>query len=101
MAARIEGGRRCELQYAGQRRPVRLRSRGTTDFSATKTIVVNDKGVHLKQSRVSASSSNRLVGVTTDYDWVPLFGSLARERAIDEYRARQGRVRSEVESRVA
>lgn len=81
--------------------PVRFRSRGTTDFSARKTVVVNDKGVHLKQSSVNASCSNRLVGVTTDYDWVPLFGSYARDRAIGEYRARQGRVKSQIESRVA
>jgi hypothetical protein len=81
--------------------PVRFRSRGTTDFSANKTIVVNDKGVHLKRSNVDASTSNRLVGVTTDYDWVPLFGNYARERAIGEYRSRQRRVKAQIESRVA
>ncbi len=81
--------------------PVRFRSRGTTDFTARKTIVVNDRGVHLKPSSVQTSTSNRLVGVTTDYDWMPLFGSYARERAIGEYRARQGRAKAQVESRVA
>ena len=81
--------------------PVRFRSRGTTGFSARKTIVVNDKGVHLKQSSVEAASSSRLVGVTTDYDWVPLFSSYARDRAIGEYRARQGRAKSQIEARVA
>jgi hypothetical protein len=63
--------------------------------------VVNDKGVHLKQSNVDAACRNRLVDVTTDYDWVPLFGSYAQDRAINEYRARQGRVKSQIESRVA
>jgi hypothetical protein len=81
--------------------PVRFRSRGTTEFSARKTVVVNDKGVHFKQSNVDVSSSNRLVGVTTDYDWMPLFGDYARDRAIDEYRARQGQVKSQIESRVS
>jgi hypothetical protein len=81
--------------------PVRFRSQGTTEFSARKTIVVNDKGVHFKPSNVEVSSSNRLVGVTTDYDWMPLFGGFARDRAIDEYRSRQGKVRSQIESRVA
>lgn len=80
--------------------PVRFRSRGTTDFSAAKSIVVNDKGVQLKRSDVDASCRNRLVGVTTDYDWVPLLGGMARDRAVSEYRARQGRVRSQIESRV-
>jgi hypothetical protein len=81
--------------------PVRFRSRGTTDFTARKTVVINDKGVHFKQSNVDADCSNRLVGVTTDYDWVPLFGSYARDRAIGEYHARQGRAKSQIESRVA
>ncbi len=81
--------------------PVRFRSRGTTDFTARKTVVINDRGVHLKPSSVQTSTSNRLVGVTTDYDWMPLFGSYARERAIGEYRARQGRAKAQVESRVA
>jgi hypothetical protein len=81
--------------------PVRFRSRGTTGFSAHKTVVVNDKGVHFKQSGVDASCRNQLVGVTTDYDWVPLFGSYARDRAVGEYHARQGRVKSQIESRVA
>jgi hypothetical protein len=80
--------------------PVRFRSRGTTDFSAHKTIVVNDKGVHLKQSDADASCRNRLLGVTTDYDWVPILGGMARDRALAEYRSRQGRVRSRIESRV-
>jgi hypothetical protein len=81
--------------------PVRFRSRGTTDFTARKTIMVNDKGVHFKQSNVDADCNNRLVGVTTDYDWVPLFGNYARDRAIGEYHARQGRAKSQIESRVS
>ncbi len=81
--------------------PVRFRSRGTTGFSAHRKIVVDDKGVQFKRSDVAAMCRNRLVGVTTDYDWVPLFGSYARERAVEEYRAKQGRVKSQVEFRVA
>ncbi len=80
--------------------PVRFRSRGTTDFSAHKSVVVDDNGIQLKHSDVDATCRNRLVGVTTDYDWVPLFGSFARDRAIEGYRAKQGRVKSEIESRV-
>jgi hypothetical protein len=81
--------------------PVRFRSRGTTDFAGRKQIVVNDKGIHLKESDMNASCSNRLVGVTTDYDWLPIIGGMARDRAINEYRSRQGHVRSQIEDRVA
>jgi hypothetical protein len=49
---------------------------------------------------VNATNHNRLVGVTTDFDWVPLLRTLARNRAVQEYRARRSRARAEVESRV-
>jgi hypothetical protein len=81
--------------------PVRLRSRGTADFSGSKTLVVRSDGVHMGPSDIAVTSRSRLVGVTTDYDWVPLFGGYTRDRAIREYRARQSRVRSEMESRVS
>ncbi|MCC7476072.1 MAG: hypothetical protein IT425_11805 [Pirellulales bacterium] len=81
--------------------PVRFRSRGATDFDGSKTITIRPDGIHLQPSDVEATSSNRLMGVTTDYDWVPLIGGMARDRAMREYRARQARVRSEMESRVS
>jgi hypothetical protein len=80
---------------------VRLRSRGATDFSGSKTVVVRPDGVHMQPSDVDATSRNRLVGVTTDYDWMPLVGGYARDRAMQEYQARQNRVRTEMESRVS
>ncbi len=81
--------------------PVRLRSRGATDFTGSKSVIVRADGVHLQPSIIEATSRSRLVGVTTDYDWVPLFGGYARDRAKQEYRARQNRVRTEMESRVS
>ncbi len=80
--------------------PVRLRSHGATDFHGSKTVVVRPDGVHLRPSDVEANASNRLVGVTTDYDWLPIIGSYARDRALQEYRARRNRVRTEMELRV-
>ncbi len=61
---------------------------------------MNDKGIQFKQCDADATCRNRLVGVTTDYDWVPIFGSMVRDRALDQYHAKQGRARFEIESRV-
>lgn len=80
--------------------PVRLRSKGATQFSGTKSVIVDSMGVRLQPSDVEATSNNRLVGVTTDYDWVPLFGGYARDRAMQEYHAKQGWARTQVESRI-
>lgn len=82
-------------------RPVRLRSRGATDFSGSKSVVVRSDGVHLQPSDIEAASRSRLVGVTTDYDWIPLFGNYARDRAVQEYQAKRNWVRSVMESRVS
>ncbi len=81
--------------------PVRLRSRGATDFSGSKSVIVRSDGVHMQSSNVEATSRSRLVGVTTDYDWIPLFGSMTRDRAMQEYQAKQRFVRNAMESRVS
>jgi hypothetical protein len=79
----------------------RFRSQTSTDFSARKRIVVDATGVLLQPASIDVESHNRLVGVTTDVDWIPLFASFARDRAVREYRARQHRAKMEVESKVA
>ncbi len=79
----------------------RLRSVGATDFTAQKTVIVDTNGVSLQPTMVDVTNYNRLVGVTTDFDWVPLFGSYARSRAIQQYRVKRSRARAEVENKVA
>lgn len=81
--------------------PVRLRSRGETSFQGSKSIAVRPDGVHLRPSDVAANARNRLMGVTTDYDWLPIVGSFARDRALREYYARRNHVRTDMELRVA
>jgi hypothetical protein len=79
----------------------RLHTRSSTDFSAQKTVIFEPGGVRLEPTVANVTSHNRLIGVTTDFDWVPLLRSLARDRAIQEYRARRTRARAEAESKVA
>jgi hypothetical protein len=79
----------------------RLRSRFMTDFAARKQVIVDSEGVVMQPTSVDVRSHTRLMGVTTDYDWVPVFGSYARDRAVQQYHARQAKSRVQVESRVA
>lgn len=79
----------------------RFRSQTATDFSAVKRIVVDSQGVIMQPASIDVDSHNRLMGVTTDVDWVPLVRFYARDRAVQEYRARQPRAKMEVESKVA
>jgi hypothetical protein len=62
---------------------------------------VDSQGVLLQPASINVESHNRLLGVTTDADWIPLFGSIARDRAKQEYRARQSRAKAHVEAKVA
>jgi hypothetical protein len=81
--------------------PARVRSAGTTDFSGTKIVFVRPDGYHLEPCAIDAESHNQLVGVTTDYDWMPLVGNVARDRAREQYAEKQRWVRGLTESRVS
>jgi hypothetical protein len=80
---------------------VRLRSHGTTQFSAQKLIVVATDGVHVGPSEVDANNRNRLVGVRSDFDCLPIIGDIVRSVAVDNYWKKQPRARAEVEYKVA
>jgi hypothetical protein len=79
----------------------RFRSQTNAEFSAEKRVVVDSTGVVMQPASIDVDSTNRLAGVTTDLDWVPFVRLYARDRAMREYRIRQSRAKSEVESRVA
>jgi hypothetical protein len=86
------------LANAGQ---ARFRSQGATDFSGRKSVTVRPDGVQMQPSEVEANSRSRLMGVTTDYDWMPLVGGFSRDRAMQQYQAKQSWVRSATETRVS
>jgi hypothetical protein len=97
----VQAKGKVESNTVAMKGPVRIRSAGTTDFSGTKRIFVRPDGYHLEPSAIGADSHNQLVGVTTDYDWMPLVGNVARDRARDQYAEKQRWVRALTESRVS
>ena len=79
----------------------KLHSYGTTDFTVRKSVVVEPNGeVRMQPSVASANNYNQLAGVTTDFDWVPLFSSFVRSRAVDQYRAKRPQAKAEIECKV-
>lgn len=78
----------------------KLRSYGTTDFTVRKSVIVEPNGVQMQPSIAQANNHNQLAGVTTDFDWVPLFGAFARSRAVDQYQAKRSRAKAEIECKV-
>jgi hypothetical protein len=78
-----------------------LHTLGTTEFTADKPIVVDKEGVAMGASTVNASNESRLVGVRTEYDWMPLIGEFAREQAIQQYHQKRPQAKAETEFKVA
>jgi hypothetical protein len=78
-----------------------LHTLGTTEFTAEKPIVVDKEGVQMGASTVDASNESRLVGVRTEYDWMPVIGEFAREQAIQQYHQKRPQAKAETEFKVA
>ncbi len=78
-----------------------IRSHGETDFTASKSITVDTDGVRMEPTSVRANSNARPLRVSSDYDWMPIVGDVIRNRAMDQYRAKRGQAKSEVEYKVA
>ncbi len=80
--------------------PAVLHTRGQTDFLARKCIVVNRGGLHVSPAEVQARSNSRLVDVRTDYDGVPLIGSLVQNIARSRHAENRWQANREVEYKV-
>ncbi|MGD9633818.1 MAG: hypothetical protein AB7U97_11125, partial [Pirellulales bacterium] len=79
---------------------VKLHSVGSTSFSAQKSIMVERDGVELGASTADAHNSSRLVGVRSEFDWMPVVNDMIRTRAIEEYHRKRLRAAAEVECKV-
>jgi len=81
--------------------PVVMRNRASTTFFGRKLITVEPTGLRSAPAVCSADSRMQLVGLSTDYDNVPLLGSVVRSRALDEQASRRGLARRQSEDRVS
>jgi hypothetical protein len=81
--------------------PATLKTRGTTNFTARKPIMIESDGVQLPPSNAYAANRSQVVGVYSYFDWIPLIGSYIRSRAIQQYHEKRPRAEAEVEYKVA
>jgi hypothetical protein len=79
---------------------VKVYSLGNTTFSARKSVVVDREGVEMGPSSADAQNSSQLVGVRSNFDWMPMVNDMVRTRAIEEYHKKRLRAEAEVECRV-
>ena len=84
----------------GQNGPVRTVNQGRTTYSAKKVLVMDIHGLHRHETEADSETATDVVGFRTEYDGVPLLGSMARARVQSEIRNRNGAANSIVNQRV-
>ncbi|QDT67522.1 hypothetical protein MalM25_04210 [Planctomycetes bacterium MalM25] len=81
--------------------PAVLRAQGATSFVAKKLIVLDHTGLRAAPTVAETQSvSQRLVGLATDYDGVPLLGGYVRSTAKSEYGRLRARAKAETRVKV-
>ncbi len=81
--------------------PATVYNQSYATYVGKKTLEWRDDGFAYSPAVVSAESVNKLGGVQTDVDFIPLVGDLTREMVRSQYEAKQGAIRSELKAKVA
>ncbi|MBQ7815507.1 MAG: hypothetical protein IJ387_13570, partial [Thermoguttaceae bacterium] len=81
--------------------PATVYNQSYATYVGKKTLEWRDDGFAYSPAVVSAESVNKLGGVQTDVDFIPLVGDLTREMVRSQYEAKQGAIRSELKTKVA
>jgi len=82
--------------------PATFYTTGQSTFTVRKLVVVDRRGVCVWPAIAEADSGySDLISLETDYDGVPLVGSLVRNMALSRHEESRGDVRVEVEQKVA
>jgi hypothetical protein len=80
--------------------PVAFHSRGEANFTVRKPVTVSAAGVAFGSALGSASNESRLASIETDFDGVPLVGSLVRTIARNQHDENKAAAIREVNGRI-
>jgi len=97
----LEARGNVDSQTSSTTRGVTFRNQGESSYVVRKEIVVGPDGIQSEATTSSANSRNDLDSVETDYDGVPILGTLVRNYARSEHEASRAQARREVEAKVS
>lgn len=80
--------------------PAVVRNTGTANYTARKPVVMTSAGIKAQAAQAEISSQNRMVGMSTSYDGVPLLGAYVRGRVREEYAAKRGLAEQQAEAQM-
>ncbi|HZZ29963.1 MAG TPA: hypothetical protein VFE46_18350 [Pirellulales bacterium] len=81
--------------------PATFNNNGRSSFVVHKAVLVDRRGLWIANAATEANTDTQLTGVRTDYDNIPLFGSLARRMAVSQHNALLGVAEEETDEKVA
>ncbi len=82
--------------------PVRLRNQGQSTFLVRKLLVFGPQGLFVWPAVAEAENNwNNLVALETDYDGVPIVGSVVRNIARNQHDEARGQARRQTEFKIA
>jgi len=81
--------------------PVTFFSRSRSNFVARKLLLVGTDGVRVTRARAVANTASALTSLATEYDDMPLLGSIVRNSAKSQHDEQRYLANQEVESRIA
>ena len=81
--------------------PVRLHNNGRVRFQASQLLILDHNGFRIPAPNAQAQGRSNLTGIESDFDVVPLLGSLIRSFASQQHDAYRNEANMEMESKVA
>lgn len=81
--------------------PATLFTVGQTDYNTSRDVIISQRGLAMTPTRATADAYSNLTGLETDYDGVPLLGSVVEKVARKKYGEQKWQAMAEVEQRVA
>ena len=79
----------------------RTRNQGDSNFKASKPIMLDTEGLHVKEAVASAEATINFVELQTEYDGIPLIGAIARSTAQSRINEQRSNAQSLTKQRVS
>jgi hypothetical protein len=74
----------------GRKKPATIFTRGNHTFLIESPVFFDGETLSTGEASIDVNTNNQTVGVKTDFDWIPLFGSIARKIARNKSQEKRG-----------
>jgi hypothetical protein len=74
----------------GRKKPATIFTRGNHTFLIEAPVFFDGETLSTGEASIDVNTNNQTVGVKTDFDWIPLFGSIARKIARKKSQEKRG-----------